>query len=275
MKPGGRIDADAFYREHDLHYQTKAKGQTCLHNNFRCYNFVYRKYTTGPILAYQTKWHGDWTKEWFYVEVDFEQREDFKSMPMSPLKISFGLKRPKCEMSEATEECYKAFDTVVKRIGSQDLIQEALAYNIYPIWTGWKLPKDVKTKDGELVTLAFSFKEQSLNKAPSPGWLRLIEEKGNEVCGNYFTREHEDLSSIFGGQGKLRLNRVMNAIGFEYSDYEDPGINTGIGEKREWVTKIIGKSSKKTTEADTENDESEGNEEPPSCNTHGITGTKT
>jgi hypothetical protein len=157
-------------------------------------------------------------------------------MPMSLLKISFGLKWPKCEMSEAAEECYKAFDTVIKRIGSQNLIQEALAYDIYPTWTGWKLPKDVKTKDGELVTLAFTFKEQSSYKTPSPGWLRLIEEKCNEIYGNYFTREHEDMSSIFGGQGKLFLNRVMDVIGFEYPYYEDPAINTGTGEKRKWVT---------------------------------------
>jgi hypothetical protein len=30
------MDADACYRVHDLHYQTKAKGQTFLRNNFEC-----------------------------------------------------------------------------------------------------------------------------------------------------------------------------------------------------------------------------------------------
>jgi hypothetical protein len=53
-------------------------------------------------------------------------------MPMSPLKINFSLKQPKCELSKDVEECYKAFDTVVKKIESQDLIQDALTYNIYP-----------------------------------------------------------------------------------------------------------------------------------------------
>jgi hypothetical protein len=52
---GGRTDADAFYRVHDLHYQTKAKGQTCLSNNFECYNFAYCKDTVGLVLAYRTK----------------------------------------------------------------------------------------------------------------------------------------------------------------------------------------------------------------------------
>jgi hypothetical protein len=91
--------------------------------------------------------------------------------------------------------------------------------------------KEVKSKDEELVTLAFGFKEQSSYKAPLARWLRLIEEKYNEIYGNYLTREHEDMSSVFRSRGKLRLNRVMNAIGFEYLDYEDPAINTETGEK--------------------------------------------
>jgi hypothetical protein len=32
---------------------------------------------------------------------------------MSPLDINFALKRPKCEMSEAIDECYKAFNIII------------------------------------------------------------------------------------------------------------------------------------------------------------------
>jgi hypothetical protein len=90
----GRTDANAFFKAHDLHYQMKVKEGSGLHNNFRCYNFAYHKDASGLVLAYQTKWHSDWTKEWFYVEVDSDQREDFKWMVMSPLEICFALKRP-------------------------------------------------------------------------------------------------------------------------------------------------------------------------------------
>jgi hypothetical protein len=100
------------------------------------------------------------------------------------------------------------------------LIQETLAYNISPTRTGWKLSKEVKSRDEELVALAFDFEEQTSYKAPSTGWLRLIEKKCNEIRGNYLTREHEDLSSIFGSQGKLRLNRVMNAVNSETGEKE-------------------------------------------------------
>jgi hypothetical protein len=94
-------------------------------------------------------------------EVDSENHEDVKSMSLSPLRTSFSLKKPNCDMGEATEKCYKIFNTVAKRIGSWDLVQGALAYNIFPTQTGWKLPKEVKTKKDELVTLSFEFKEQA------------------------------------------------------------------------------------------------------------------
>jgi hypothetical protein len=185
------------------------------------------------------------TKEWFYTEVHFAQRKDFKSMPMSPLKVNFGLKRLKCELSEAATECYKSFDTIVKKIGSRDLIQETLAYNIYPTRTGWKLSKEVKSRNEELVTLAFDFEKQSSYKAPSTGWLKLIEKKCNEIRGNYLTREHEDLSSIFRSQRKLWLNRVMNAIGFEYPYYENPDVNTETREKEKKLLKVPKKSRRR------------------------------
>jgi hypothetical protein len=88
------------------------------------------------------------------------------------------------------------------------------------------LPKEVKTKEDGLVTLAFEYKEQASYKAPSVGWLKLIEERCNEIVENYLVREHEDMSSTFKSRGKLKINRVMNAIGFEYPDYTNPA--TGV-----------------------------------------------
>jgi hypothetical protein len=52
------------------------------------------------------------------------------------LVISFGLKRHKCDMGEAAKSCYKAFNNVTEKIGSRDLIQEFLAYNIFPTRIG-------------------------------------------------------------------------------------------------------------------------------------------
>jgi hypothetical protein len=51
---------------------------------------------------------------------------------MSLLKVSFGLKRLNCRMNGATQEAFKFFNIVVERIGTQDLTQEFLVYNVFP-----------------------------------------------------------------------------------------------------------------------------------------------
>jgi hypothetical protein len=95
----------------------------------------------------------------------------------------------------------------------------------------------VKCNDEGLITLAFDFKEQSTYETPSVGWLKFVEEKCNEMCGNYLAREHEDMQSAFGGRRKLLLNRIMDALGFEYPDYEESPANTRASEKKRAVKK--------------------------------------
>jgi hypothetical protein len=69
-----------------------------LHKNFGCYNFVYRKDTKAPVIGYRTKWPTGWTNKWFYVKADEKKRLKLMSMVMSPLKLSFGMTRPLCNM---------------------------------------------------------------------------------------------------------------------------------------------------------------------------------
>jgi hypothetical protein len=57
---GMSANAEAFYRVHELHYQTKARADG-LHKNFVCYNFVYRKDTKAPVISYRTKLPIGWT----------------------------------------------------------------------------------------------------------------------------------------------------------------------------------------------------------------------
>lgn len=57
------------------------------------------------------------------------------------------------------------------------------------------------------------------------------------MYGKYLAREPEDMQSTFGAWGKLQLNRVMDVLGFEYHDYEDPLANTRAGEKRKRAVK--------------------------------------
>jgi hypothetical protein len=82
--------SEGFCRVHELHYQTKARGDG-LHENFGCYNFAYRKTTKFPVISYRSKWPAGWKSEWFYVKVD----EDKEKLVQSPLELIFGETRPR------------------------------------------------------------------------------------------------------------------------------------------------------------------------------------
>jgi hypothetical protein len=93
---GKSANAEGFCWVHELHYQTKARADG-LHKNFGCYNFAYRKDTKAHVIGYRTKWPTGWT-EWFYVKTDEKKREKLMTMVMSPLRMSFGMTWPLCNM---------------------------------------------------------------------------------------------------------------------------------------------------------------------------------
>jgi hypothetical protein len=146
-------NAKAFYRVHELHYQTKARAYG-LHENFGCYNFVYRKDTKAPVLSCRTKWPTGWKSEWFYMKVDEKRREKLMTIVMSLLKLGFGMTRPLCHM-QLGSPCQVAeveFRVVVAEVSTRDLVQEYLANRVFPTSSGWGMPKK---KDGEKSTNLF------------------------------------------------------------------------------------------------------------------------
>jgi hypothetical protein len=75
-------------------------------------------------------------KEWFYVQADTRKREKFNAIMMSPLKVSFGLKRPLCKMSWTTKESFGTYNSMVDKIGTRDLVQEFLTWKVFLTHTG-------------------------------------------------------------------------------------------------------------------------------------------
>jgi hypothetical protein len=55
----------------------------------------------------------------------------------------------------------------------------------------------------------------------------------NAILGNYTKKEDQLMTAAFSTQPKRRLNRVMDALNFEYPDYEtlDEGVG-GVNRKR-------------------------------------------
>jgi hypothetical protein len=88
-------------------------------------------------------------KEWFYVKNDLNVREDIKDIIMCPIWQRFGLRKPKVEMDEVAEECQRAFDVVCSFIGTRDLIQEHIAFRVWPLADNWEMPKEIVRETDE------------------------------------------------------------------------------------------------------------------------------
>jgi hypothetical protein len=135
--------------------------------------------------------------------------------------LIFGETRPSCNM------------TPEEHIGTRDLVQEFLAFKVFPTMKEWAMSKlEGKKKEGELIRLPYHYKFKRHFKVPCQEWLDTIEVMCNEILGNYSKKEDQLMTAAFGTRPKRRLNRVMDAIGFEYPNYErlDKGAE---GQKKE------------------------------------------
>jgi hypothetical protein len=152
---------------------------------------------------------------------DLKAREDIKEVIMRPIWSRFALQRPKVEIDEMVEACQRAFSNVCSFIDTRDLIQEHIAFRVWPLVESWEMPKETTTdsSDGGLVRLKYTFRFREKFDEPNDDWLKCIEATSVELLGAYSKAEDNALSSAFGGRGKKRLNRVFDAIGFIYPDY--------------------------------------------------------
>jgi hypothetical protein len=174
--------------------------------------------------TFRKRWPGDWMTEWFYVKNDLKICEDIKDIIMRPIWQRFGLRRPKVEMDEAAEACQRAFDVICSFIGTRDLVQEHIAFRVWPLAEKWEMPKETvrEPDEGGLVRLKYTFKYADKFVEPDDDWLKSIEAISDEFLGLYSKAEDTALSAAFGGRKKKRLNRVFDAIGFVYPDYRYP-----------------------------------------------------
>jgi hypothetical protein len=241
--------AEGFCRVHELHYQTKARGDG-LHENFGCYSFAYRKNTNFPVISYRSKWPAGWKSKWFYVKVD----EEKEKLVQSPLELIFEETRPQCNMTlgSPSQIALAEFQVIVEHIGTRDLVQEFLAFRVFPTLKEWDMPKlKGEKKKGELIRLPYHYKFKKHFKVPCQEWLDTIEVMCNEILGNYSKKEDQLMTAAFGTRLKRRLNRVMDALDFEYPDYERLD-KDAEGQKRKRVAGALNKQATKSMKDDEE-----------------------
>jgi hypothetical protein len=209
---------------HELLYETKATGKEQYHNNFSCYGFIALSNASHPVPTFRKRWHGAWMEEWFYVKNDLIEREDIKEIIQRPIWSRFGFRRPKVTIDQNDEACQKAFSNICAFIGTRNIVQEHIAYKIWPLVENWDMPKDTtaESTEGGLVRLKYTFRFRDRFDEPNDDWLKSIEAISDELLGAYSKAKDGALSAAFGGRGKKRLNRVFDAIGFVYPNYQDP-----------------------------------------------------
>jgi hypothetical protein len=60
-----------------------------------------------------------------------------------PYLISFQHKRPGIVKAEMAQDCMVAFNVVCNCISTRDLVQEHIAFKVWPLIDEWEIPKEV------------------------------------------------------------------------------------------------------------------------------------
>jgi hypothetical protein len=162
---------------------------------------------------------------------------------------------PQCNMTPGAPcpDAVYEFRVVSEHIGTRDLVQEYLANRVFPTLREWGMPKlEGEKKKNELVRLPYHFKFKKHFKEPCQEWLDTIEVMCNEILGNYTRKEDQLITAAFGARPKRRLNRVMDALNFEYPDYER--LNKGAeGQKIKRIVSVVGRQAARMVKEDEEN----------------------
>jgi hypothetical protein len=82
------------------------------------------------------------------------------------------------------------FRVVAEHIGTRDLVQEFLAFRVFPTLKEWEMLKlKGEKKKKELIRLPYYYKFKKHFKAPCQEWLDTTEVMCNEILGNYSKKE--------------------------------------------------------------------------------------
>jgi hypothetical protein len=178
--------AKCFCNMHELLYETKATSKEQYHNNFGCYGFIARSNVSYPVPTFRKRWPGAWMEEWFYVKNDLVKRGDIKGIIQRPIWSHFGLRRPTMVIDNDVEACQKAFSNVCAFISTRYLIQEHLAYRVWPLVDNWEMPKETAAgpSQGGLIHLKYTFRYKDRFDEPNDDWIKCIEATSDELLGH-------------------------------------------------------------------------------------------
>jgi hypothetical protein len=177
----------------------KATGKEKYHNKFGCYSFVPRSEANYHVPTFRKKWPGSWMKQWFYVKTDLNQREDVRGIIQHPIWSRFGIRRPSIAIGNEVQACLMAFNIICIYIGTRDLVQDHIAFKVWPLANEWEMPKEAAagSSQGGLVYLKYTFRYRSQFDELNDDWLDAIEATSDELLGAYSRTEDEAMTVAF------------------------------------------------------------------------------
>ena len=125
-------------------------------------------------------------------------------MIQRPIQSHFGIRGPTIVNSKKIQVCLVAFNIVCNYIGSRDLVQEHLAFKVWPLVIKWEMLKetDTNSSEGDLVYLKYTYRYRDQFGEPDDDWLEAIQATSDELLGVYTKAEDKAMNTAFGGQGK-------------------------------------------------------------------------
>jgi hypothetical protein len=81
-------------------------------------------------------------EEWFYVKNNLVEREDIKGIIQRSIWSRFGIRSLATALENEIETCQRSFNTVCNFIDTRDLVQEHIAYRVWPLVSDWEMPKE-------------------------------------------------------------------------------------------------------------------------------------
>jgi hypothetical protein len=164
----------------------------------------------------RNKW-GNWNEFWFYVAEGTV--EDHEGLPVSEMCSHFYSAYPPFEVAEEDAD-EGALWCVAGLSSGRDLVEEFVAYGVWPLAHGWALgevcPRQMPSYGGKMVrSLAFALNLQNCDPA---AFVREAEDGAVRLVGLYVTRTEGQRSWDIRGSND-RLNRVFELNQLPYDGY--------------------------------------------------------